>query len=130
MVLAMDNEQARTSWLADQSWLSTFGTGARVKRREFTVIAHGIRVNQVHGQAIEQIYKQNPTLRGSVEILRVAFTKKLLRAGRTTGPLIISASEPERANRLTDAGLIWNHELHDCEPFDDNCVVTQCFKCY
>ena len=55
MVLAMDNEQARTSWLADQSWLSIFGTGARDKKREFAVIAHGIRVNQVQGQTIEQI---------------------------------------------------------------------------
>jgi hypothetical protein len=42
MVLAMDSEQARTSWLANQSWLSTFGEGARVKKREFAVVAHGI----------------------------------------------------------------------------------------
>ena len=34
----------------NQSWLSTFGAGARVKKREFAVIAHGIRVNQVQGQ--------------------------------------------------------------------------------
>jgi hypothetical protein len=26
--------------------------------------------------------------------------------------------------------LVLHHELHDCEPFDGNCVVTQCFKCY
>jgi hypothetical protein len=130
MVLAMESEQARTSWLANQSWLSMFGTGARVKKREFAVIAHGIRVNQVQGQAIEEIYKQNPRLRGSAEILRVAFSKKLLRSGRTTGPLTISVAEPEQANRLIDAGLVWYHELHDCEPFDGNCVVTQCFKCY
>ena len=25
---------------------------------------------------------------------------------------------------------MWHHGLHDCEPFDGNCVVTQCFKCY
>ena len=44
--------------------------------------------------------------------------------------MIISVAEPEQANRLIDAGLIWHHELHDCEPFDGSCVVTQCFKCY
>jgi len=101
--------------------------------REFAVIAHGIQVNQIQGQPderIEQIYKQNPKIRGLVEILRVAFTKKLLRSGRTTGPLIISVAEPEQANRLIDASLIWHHELHDCEPFNRNCVITQCFKCY
>jgi hypothetical protein len=69
IVLAMDSEQACMSCFANQSWLSTFGIGARVKKREFAVIAHGIRVNQVQGQPIEQIYKQNPKSRGSVEIL-------------------------------------------------------------
>jgi hypothetical protein len=31
---------------------------------------------------------------------------------------------------LIDAGLIWHHQLHDCEPFEGYCMVTQCFKCY
>ena len=60
----------------------------------------------MQGRAIKEIYKQNLRLYGSVEILRVAFTKKLLRSGRTTGPLIISVVELEQANRLIDAGLI------------------------
>jgi hypothetical protein len=72
----------------------------------------------------------NPRLRGTVDILRVAFSKRLIRSGRTTGPLIISVAKPEQANSLIDADLIWHHELHDCEPFNEDCVVTQCFKCY
>ena len=60
----------------------------------------------------------------------MAFTKKLLRSGRTTGPLIISVTEPEQANRLIDAGLIWQYELHNYEPFTGDCVITQCFKYY
>ena len=68
-------------------------------------MAHGIRVNQVQGNAIEEIYKQNPGLRGLVEILQVAFSKKLLQSSRTTGPLVISVAEPEQANRLIDTAL-------------------------
>jgi len=131
--MTMVDEKARTSWLADKKWLATLGEGAHIKMREFAVIAHGVRVNQVQGsldEQIEQVYKQNPGLRGNVDILRVAFRKRLIRSGRTTGPLIISMAEPEQANRLIDAGLVLHHELHDCEPFDGNCVVTQCFKCY
>ena len=45
MMLTMDDEQARTSWLTNSKWLEIFGTGARVKRREFAVMAYGIRVN-------------------------------------------------------------------------------------
>ena len=55
MVLTMADEKARTSWLADQKWLATLGEGARVKMREFAVIAHGIRVNQVQGTLDEWI---------------------------------------------------------------------------
>jgi hypothetical protein len=133
MVVTMADEKARTSWLANRKWLATLGEGARVKIREFAVIAHGIRVNQVQGtqdERIEQVYKQNPRLQGTVDILRVAFSKRLIQSGCTTRPLIISVAEPEQANSLIDAGLIWHHELHDCEPFNGDCVVTQCFKCY
>ncbi len=119
-----------TRWLANQSWLSTLGEEAKVKKRELALVAHGIRFNQVQGNAIEEIYKQNPGLRGYVEILRVAFSKKLLRSGRTTGPLAMCVAEPEHANRSIDAGLAWHYILHDCEHFTGDCIVTQCFKCY
>jgi polyhydroxyalkanoate synthesis regulator phasin len=47
IVLTTDDEQTRTKWITDRKWLAAFGTGARVKRREFVVLAHGIRVGQV-----------------------------------------------------------------------------------
>ena len=42
MMITMEDEQARTSWLRDTKWLEIFGEGARVKRREFAVMAHRI----------------------------------------------------------------------------------------
>jgi hypothetical protein len=66
-------------------------------------------VNQVQGtldEQIEQVYKQNLGLQGAVEILRMAFTKRLLQSSCTTRPLIISVAEPKQANRLIDASLI------------------------
>jgi hypothetical protein len=132
IVLTTDEEQTSTKWMADQKWLRVFGTDARVKRREFIVLAHGIRVSQVQEpqQAIQDIYKQNPKLQGTVEILRVAWTRKLLRTGQKIGPLHISVAEPEQANVLIRSHLIWDYELHDCEPFIGECQVTQCFQCY
>ena len=64
----------------DTKWLETFGTRARVKRREFAVLAHRIQVSLVQnqGQAIADIYKQNPRLAGVVNILQVAFSRKVL----------------------------------------------------
>jgi hypothetical protein len=51
IVLTTDDEQTRTKWLVDHKWLATFGAGARVKRREFVVLAHGIKVGQVQQSA-------------------------------------------------------------------------------
>jgi hypothetical protein len=45
MMLTIEDKQARTSWLANDNWLKTFREGAKIKQREFAVMAHGIRVN-------------------------------------------------------------------------------------
>jgi F0F1-type ATP synthase epsilon subunit len=100
LILTTDEEGTRTEWLQHTQWLQVLGGGARIKKIEFIVIAHEIRVNQVLDQARakEEIYKQNPKLRGHVEILRLAWKKKLLYSRRTTGPLHINVAEPEQAN--------------------------------
>jgi hypothetical protein len=49
-------------------------------------------------QTIRDIYKQNPKPQGTVEILRVACVKKLLRVGRKIGLLHVSVAEPGLAN--------------------------------
>jgi hypothetical protein len=30
--------------------------------------------------------------------------------------------------RLIDHGLIWDYQLHDCEPFEGDCQIVQCFQ--
>jgi hypothetical protein len=74
IVLTTDEEATRTKWLTDQRWTAVLGKEARVKRREFVVLAHGIKVVQIQDmrQAIEAIYSQNPKLQNTVEILQVA----------------------------------------------------------
>ena len=108
LIITIEDEQACSSWLTDTKWLSALGTSVQVKCWEFAVIAYRIRVNQVQSQtqAIKAIYQQNPKLKDIVEILQVAFTKKLLQVGRLTRLLIISVAGPEQANRLIDTGLI------------------------
>jgi hypothetical protein len=41
-----------------------------------------------------------------------------------------SITEPEQANRLIDAGLIWQYKLYNCELFEGDCIITQCFQYY
>jgi hypothetical protein len=44
-VLTTDKEQTCTRWCADTQWLAVLGEGARIKKREFAVLAHNVRVN-------------------------------------------------------------------------------------
>jgi hypothetical protein len=47
LILTTDEEATQTEWLQNTQWLLVLGGRARIKKSEFTVIAHGIRVNHV-----------------------------------------------------------------------------------
>jgi hypothetical protein len=83
IVFTTDKETTCTKWTADQKWVSVFGEGTQVKRQEFVVIVYRIKVKQVQNpvRAIKDIYQQNPKLQGLVEILQMAWSKKLICTG-------------------------------------------------
>jgi hypothetical protein len=47
LILTTDVEATQTEWLQNTEWLQVLRGRARIKKREFIIIAHGIRVNQV-----------------------------------------------------------------------------------
>ena len=47
LILTTDEEATRIEWLQNTQWLQVLGGRARIKKREFIIIAHGIIVNQV-----------------------------------------------------------------------------------
>lgn len=133
-LLTFETEDARKKWEKDPKVVQMFGIDARIRTKEYTVLAHGIRVPIVNPQdqqaAIKAIYAQNPKLQGRVTIVRVGWAHKTLKYHKKTGPLHIGLAEPEQANLLIDQGLLLGSELHDCEVFYGDCQVTQCFKCH
>ena len=68
--------------------------------------------------------KYNYLPSGVVDILRMSFSRKLLKSSCKTGPLIILVAELEQANYMIDAGLIYSYELYNCKLYNRNCVVT------
>ncbi len=134
VLVTFDKEDDKTKWAKDPKVTQAFGTTAKVRTREYTVIAHGIRVAALNVSdqktAIASLYAQNPKLWGSIEIVRVGWAKKTIVQGKKVAPLHIGIAEPEQANKLIDHGLLFGSELHDCEVFSGDCKITQCFKCY
>ena len=80
-------------------------------------------------KAIAEIYSQNPQIKDRVKIVQLGWSKKALSQGKTRSALHIGVASPEQANLLLSQGLLFESELHDCEVFEGECQVTQCFKC-
>lgn len=43
--------------------------------------------------------------------------------------MIIEFTKPEDANKIIDEGLVWQGELFQCERYERQCRLKQCFKC-
>lgn len=134
VLITTESKEKRQELQKDQSWTASLGAGAVVKRRGYTVLAHGIRVSQIdtnsQNEAIQEILKQNRGLKDKVEILRVGWTRRAIKGEKQVAPLLVTVAEPEQADYLIDNGLLWGYQLHDCELFHGDCNIVQCFRCY
>lgn len=134
ILVTFDQEEAKKKWEKDNKLLQAFGTNGKLRTREYTLIAHGVRVATIdpsrQEKAIADIYLQNPSLQGKVEIVRIGWSKKTLKYKKRTAPLHMGIREPEQANQLIEQGLLLGSELHNCELFSGDCQVTQCFNCH
>jgi hypothetical protein len=134
IVLTTDSVDTKRQLEAETTWLQALGEGSQLNRRKFPVLVHSVSLKDFDAkqqeQTIKRIYDSDHRLRqAKVEILRVHWPRRSLRAGRTRGALIIDTASPEQANWLVDEGLLWRSELMQCELFHGACNITQCFKC-
>ena len=76
VIVTFEDQQKRDRWAKGPEIVRAFSSTARVKAREYTVIAHGIRVAAVDpaqkDSAIKKIMAQNPQFQDKVEIVRLA----------------------------------------------------------
>ena len=48
---------------------------------------------------------------------------------KSASSVIIEFTKPEDANKIIDEGLVWQGELFQCERYERQCRLKQCFKC-
>jgi hypothetical protein len=48
---------------------------------------------------------------------------------KTASTITIEFTRPDDANKIIDEGLIWQGEVFQCERYERQCRVKQCFKC-
>jgi hypothetical protein len=86
VLITFDGEDSKRRWAKDPTIKEAFGSNACIQAREYTVMAHGLRVATVdmrdQKKAIEGIYRQNPNLREMVEIVRVGWARRAIQQGK------------------------------------------------
>ena len=134
IVLTFDKPESKATWEKRAEVAKELGPLAKARTKGYTLLVHGMRVAAIdvrqQARAIENIHTQNPRFQGKVDIVRLSWSRKTIKQGRRTAPLLLSVAEPEQANHLIEQGLLFGSELHDCEVFVGDCQVVQCFQCY
>jgi hypothetical protein len=128
---ATSNETEALKQFADD-WVNRVGNRATIRITTYGVIAHSIRTSTMDMDRFEetrdQLLLDNKPFIPQAEIKYVGW---LTRSAPTkaASSIVIEFSKPEDANKIIDEGLIWQGEVFQCERYERQCRVKQCFKC-
>ena len=124
---------ARANLEKTQTWAKGIASSARVARRTFAVLAHGVRTTidmSNQEKAIGRLIKDNARLHEDLEVLRIVWPKKVADSGKAHSSLIVEVATEAMTNRLMNVGMLDSYQECACELFEKNCRITQCFRCH
>ncbi len=126
-------EEIRTRMKRDLTLMNDITSSTTTMRRIYVVLTHDVRLSSVNTlnqkATIEKIVRQNSTLHKNLDILRVAWTKKITNQRKKFFSLIIEIVSSEMTNRLIKEELLNENTHLVCEYFEKECRIKQCFKC-
>lgn len=79
---------------------------------------------------IKNLTNDNARLHENLKILRIAWLRKIAESGKTHSSLIVEVAIEAMANRLMNVSMIDAYQECECELFEKNCRITQCFRCF
>jgi len=113
-------------------WSGRIGNGASIRVLTYGIIAHGIRTGSMDMEKFEGI--KNEILQDNKPFIPLANIKYIGWLSRTAptksaSSIIVEFTRLEDANKIIDEGLIWQGEVFQCERYDRQCRLKQCYKC-
>jgi hypothetical protein len=134
VLVTADTPSTKALLEKNTAWTTAIAGSECVQGHKFMVVAHAVKLSRVDQneqvKSISNIASQNPSLKSRVDILRVSWCVKMLKRGKTHGPLLLEVGTPMEANILVQESLLHDGELKDCELFIEDCTMTQCYRCY
>ena len=133
LALHAASSEARLELEKQAVWAKGIAPSAKVVRKTYAVLAHGIRTSldiENAEAAITRLQKENERLHPGLEILRLAWPKKVMGSGKAYSSLIVEVAEEAMANRLLEQGILEGYSECACEYFEKKCRTMQCFQCF
>jgi hypothetical protein len=117
----------------NQGWIRGLGEQAELIIPTYGVIAHGIPTNSINIRdqeaTIQQILADNHTVVPKAKISYVGWLTKESNLKRASS-IVLEFTDPEMANAIIYAGMVWDGQIHQCQLYDRACRIKQCFRCY
>jgi hypothetical protein len=117
----------------NRGWIRSLGEHAELIVPTYGVIVHGISTNSINIKdqkaTIQQIIADNYTVIPKAEISYVGWLTKESPLKRASS-VVVEFTDPEMANAIIYAGMVWDGQIHICQLYDRACRVKQCFRCY
>jgi hypothetical protein len=116
-----------------KGWLRGLGEHAELIVPTYGVIVHGISTKSIdikdQKATIQQIVADNYTVIPKAEISFVGWLTKESPLKRASS-IVVEFTDPEMANAIIYAGMVWEGQIHTCQLYDRAYRVKQCFRCY
>jgi hypothetical protein len=117
----------------NKGWIRGLGEHAELILPSYGVIVHGISTNSINIKdqqaTIQQLLADNYTVIPKAEITFVGWLTKESPLKRASS-IVVEFTNPEMANAIIYAGMVWDGQIHICQLYDRACRVKQCFRCY
>jgi hypothetical protein len=126
-------EEIKTRIKKNLTLMNDIISSTTTMKRTYVVLTHDVRLSSVNTfnqkATIEKIVQQNNTLHKNLNILRVAWTKKIINQRKKFFSLIIEIVNSKMTICLIKKKLLNEHTHLICEYFEKECRIKQCFKC-
>jgi hypothetical protein len=128
---ANSNEVEALQQFADD-WVHRIGNRAIVRIPTYGIIVHGIRTSTLDmdkfGENRAQILQDNKPFIPQAGIKHIGWLTRNAPTKQASS-ITIEFTKPEDANKIIDEGLVWQGEVFQCERYERQCRLKQCYKC-
>ena len=113
-------------------WINRIGRGTSIRLPTYGILAHGIRTSSIDMEKFNEIKAEllhdNRPFIPNADIKYIGWLSRAA-STKSASTIIVEFTNPEDANKIIDEGLIWQGEAFQCERYDRQCRLKQCYKC-